>query len=212
MSRNYVASIRKAYDLLATESEQRAARKLPFIKGLVSDFATHVTTGDVIYDLGCGVGLATRAFIDLGFSVVGIDVSGNSLVYARKRNPEATFIQQDFLEFEIDHQVDGIFANAFIHLFTESDARLVMHKMLAMLKKGGVVFVGTDLCGESREGVVEKPYYYTRVKRFKRYWERKELEDLMVDCGFKLDQSFVVPDYYRDFNWLILYGSKPELD
>jgi SAM-dependent methyltransferase len=208
MTRHYVARITEAYDLLASESEERAARKLPFIKGLVSDFATYVTTGRIVYDLGCGVGLATRAFIDLGFSVTGIDVSAKSLAYARQRNPEATFLEQDFLDFEIDCQVDGIFANAFIHLFTENDARLVMRKMHAMLKEGGVVFVGTDLCGESREGVVEKPYYNRRVKRFKRYWERKELEDLVIDSGFRLDRSFVVPDYYRDFSWLILYASR----
>jgi SAM-dependent methyltransferase len=208
MTRKYVARITEAYDLLARESEERAAGKMPFIKGLVAGFAPYVTTGRVVYDLGCGVGLATRAFIDLGFNVTGIDVSAKSLAYARQRNPEATLIQEDFLDFESDQEVDGIFANAFIHLFIKNDAKLVMHKIHAMLKNNGVVFLGTDLCGESREGVLEKPYYKKKVKRFKRYWERKELEDLMIDSGFRLERSFDVPDYYRDFNWLILCGSK----
>jgi SAM-dependent methyltransferase len=208
MARKYVAQITEAYELLADESEERAAGKLPFIKGLVAGFAPHITTGREVYDLGCGVGLAARAFLDLGFSVTGIDVSAKSLAYARRRNPEATFIQQDFLDFETDKKIDAAFANAFIHLFTRKDAKLVMRKIHSTLKDGGVLFLSTDLCSESREGVLLKPYYVNKVKRFKRYWARKELEDLVVDSGFDLDRSFTVPDYYREFEWLILYGSK----
>ena len=104
--------------------------------------------------------------------------------------------------------MDGIFANAFIHLFVEIDANLALRKMHALLRKDGVVFIGTDLCEESREGIFEKPYYKRRVKRFKRYWARVELELLVAESGFRIDRSFVVPDYYRDFKWLILYASR----
>jgi len=208
MTGKYVTQIAEAYDSLASESEERAAAKMPFVKDLVACFASHITTGRVVYDVGCGVGLATRALVELGFCVTGIDVSAESLSYARRRSPEANFVHQDFLCFEPDRKIDGIFANAFIHLFTERDAGLVLHKMASSLKAGGVLFLSTDLCGESREGVSEKPYYKTKVKRFKRYWARKDLEDLVTNSRFKLDRSFAVPDYYRDLNWLALLASR----
>src|SRR5215217_4779777 len=138
MASKYIGQITRAYDLLARETEERAVCKIPFARDLVAEFASQITSGRLIYDLGCGVGLATRAFLDLGFHVIGIDVSAESLAYARQRNPEARFIQEDFLDFKCDQQADGIFANAFIHLFTESDAKLVLDKIHGLLKQEGL--------------------------------------------------------------------------
>jgi SAM-dependent methyltransferase len=205
---NYIRQTAEAYELLASETEERASDKMPFVRELAAGFSSQVTTGRVLYDLGCGVGLATRAFVDLGFDVTGIDVSARTLAFAKQRNPDAVFIQRDFLDFTSSQQVDGIFANAFIHLFTEIDAKVVLNKMHDLLKKGGAAFVSTDLCGESKEGVFEKPYYRKKVRRLKRFWARQELEDAVAGSGFRLERSFVVPDYYRDFKWLILYASK----
>jgi SAM-dependent methyltransferase len=204
----YLEQTTRAYEDLATESEERAAQKMPFVRQLVEGFAPRVTTGRVVLDVGCGVGLATVVFTALGFQVTGIDVSSKMLARARLRDPSATFIRQNFLDFQGHTGVDGIFASAFIHLFDVEDAIAVLHKMHSLLKTGGVVFLSTDLCGESREGVFEKPYYKKKVKRFKRFWARGELERLAKDNGFVLDRSFVIPDYYRDIKWLVCYLSK----
>lgn len=200
--------IKDAYDLLASESEERAPNKGPFLRSFVDSFVPRINPGGLVLDVGCGVGLASRAFLNLGFQVTGIDVSRSSLEFAARRNPEAIFVCQDFLEFKGQEIADAIFACAFIHLFDETGAKLVLQKMYSLLKDTGVVFLATDHCAISKEGIFEKPFYRKKVKRFKRYWARQELEELVSEMGFRVEESVSVPDYYRDFNWLLIYASK----
>jgi SAM-dependent methyltransferase len=48
--------------------------------------------GDALLDLGCGPGLYTRRFAARGFDVTGIDLSENSLNYAREHDPATKYI------------------------------------------------------------------------------------------------------------------------
>jgi SAM-dependent methyltransferase len=45
--------------------------------------------GGLIADLGCGSGIAARAFLDAGYDVLGVDASADMLAVARERAPGA---------------------------------------------------------------------------------------------------------------------------
>ena len=45
----------------------------------------------LVVDLGCGSGLWARELVDAGFSVLGIDISGDMIELSRQRVPEAEF-------------------------------------------------------------------------------------------------------------------------
>jgi len=71
--------------------------------GNAHNFARHyepflaeaIPPGSDVLELGCGTGVYTRWLIDRGCHVTGMDISGNILELARRRCPQATFIQGD---------------------------------------------------------------------------------------------------------------------
>lgn len=55
-----------------------------------------------LLDLGCGPGLYTQRFAALGFNVTGMDLSENSLAYAREHDAASTYIHQNYVT--LDHE------------------------------------------------------------------------------------------------------------
>src|SRR6476620_9236965 len=54
----------------------------------------------LIVDLGCGSGILSKAMIDAGYDVLGIDISPAMIRIARKRVPRARFATASLLRFE----------------------------------------------------------------------------------------------------------------
>ena len=74
--------------------------------------AAHVHS---ILDLGSGNGALTKALADRGFSVTGMDASGEMLEEARRNYPHISFVQADATDFTLDSPVDVVFSNAVFH-------------------------------------------------------------------------------------------------
>jgi SAM-dependent methyltransferase len=55
----------------------------------------------LVADLGCGTGIASRALVDAGYAVLGVDISPDALEIARRRVPEATFVERAVLDAEL---------------------------------------------------------------------------------------------------------------
>lgn len=55
------------------------------------DLIARHATGPKALDFGCGAGRSTRFLRELGFDVIGVDVSDSMLVEARKRDPEGDY-------------------------------------------------------------------------------------------------------------------------
>jgi len=58
-----------------------------------------------LLDLGCGPGLYASRFTAHGLTVTGLDISANSLDYARSHDPASRYLHQSYLDMEFD----GIF-------------------------------------------------------------------------------------------------------
>lgn len=52
----------------------------------------------LVVDLGCGSGIWARALTDSGYDVLGIDLSPSMLNLARKRAPQASFLEASYLD------------------------------------------------------------------------------------------------------------------
>lgn len=62
----------------------------------------HLQPGESLLDLGCGPGLYCQRFTEYGLKVTGVDLSENSLHYARKHDPITTYIHQNYLQLQLD--------------------------------------------------------------------------------------------------------------
>ena len=99
------------------------------------DFAKQFPAGSRFLDLCCGCGYDSQRIHNLGYEVVGIDFSEESIQIARERNPDITFYVDNILnDYSYIGKVDAIFVIAgLVHIETAMlrDAFLRMHNVMA---------------------------------------------------------------------------------
>ena len=69
----------------------------------------------------------------------------------------------------------------------------MLNKIKSLLKKGGVLFVTTNKSNESKEGFYKKTNYVGGLKRFRKFWTKKELYNI-------LSKRFKIVDYFEEKN------------
>jgi len=108
-------------------------RVLPFCKGR-------------ILDLGCGVGVITKALVDVGFEVVGVDGNKLKIEKAKKNVPKAKFAVSLFKDFQPNNKFDTIIAKNILEHFSPSEAKELMKKMYLWLNPKGRAIVCVPNC------------------------------------------------------------------
>jgi 2-polyprenyl-3-methyl-5-hydroxy-6-metoxy-1,4-benzoquinol methylase len=208
---DYIITHRNVYDNLAHEYEERIKDYFDSTSKAVSFVTPHIKTGREVLDVGCGVGLGTELLSKCGFDVTAIDISPKMVEFSKKRNPSSTIIEGDFLTHSFNKKFDAIFSMAFIHLFPKKDAERVLQKIFKLLKKEGVLFFGTTLSKESKEGweIKRDPFFLkSEQKRYRKHWTEKELLDLLIKSGFSyIDRYFI--DDPRGKVWMDFLVQKP---
>ncbi|MBN1187260.1 MAG: methyltransferase domain-containing protein [Bacteroidales bacterium] len=96
-----------------------------------------------ILDLGCGPGLYAELFAKKGHSVIGIDISANSIQYAIKQAKEKRldieYLHKNYLDLDFENQFDLvilIYLDFCVLLPDERDK--VLENIFKALKKGGL--------------------------------------------------------------------------
>jgi SAM-dependent methyltransferase len=99
----------------------------------------------------CGTGRLVAELAARGHRVTGVDLSGPSLDYLRRRldrrGLRATIVQGDMADFELARPVDAAYCmvNSFRHLLTEELARRHLECVAAALRPGGIYILGLHL-------------------------------------------------------------------
>lgn len=83
----------------ASRKYKTIKKTVDFINGLLKD-------KQVVCDYGCGPGLYTDLLQQLGHDVIGVDISSNSLDYARKQNPDVEYIEMNYVTELLRKKVD----------------------------------------------------------------------------------------------------------
>lgn len=98
-----------------------------------------------ILDLGCGPGLYTEIFAEKGHSVTGVDISKNSIDYARKsakdKELNINYINADYLEIDIEPDKYDLIVLIYTDLgvLIPSDRKNLLTMIYCALKKGGTL-------------------------------------------------------------------------
>jgi SAM-dependent methyltransferase len=96
-----------------------------------------------ILDLGCGPGLYSEIFSEMGHTVTGVDFSENSIQYAVKHAKEKQldieYLHKNYLELEFDGQFDlAILIYLDFCALTPRDRDKVLDNVYKSLKKDGI--------------------------------------------------------------------------
>ena len=182
------------YDSLADEYEARVETYREVTTHALSPFITRLPDNATVIDIGCAVGYTVEIINAAGKQAEGIDIAPAMIEYAKKRNPDSTFVIGDFLEHPyLPESFDGALLYAFIHLFPKDTALQCMTKVVEILKPGGHIFIGTTKSAIASEGFEEKADYASAPRRFRKHWTTAEMEDF-----FSLHHLTIV--HYEDNN------------
>lgn len=105
----------------------------------VAQWAGTLHPGSTILDLGCGTGLpVSKALIDQGMKVYGIDASPSLLAAFRQHFPDAPAICEPAENSTFFHrQFDGIIAWGLMFLLTETTQQNLIGRVAQALNPGG---------------------------------------------------------------------------
>lgn len=138
------------YDAAAAAYDRSRSQAL-FEARWLARFASCLTPGGRVLDLGCGTGQPIAAWFSAeGFSVTGVDFSEAMLAIARERRPDGDWRQGDMRSFDLGETFDGLIAwDSFFHL-TPDEQRACLPRMARHLAPGGSLLVTVG----AREGEV----------------------------------------------------------
>lgn len=157
-------------------------------KGLVELLAPQA--GERILDVGCGTGALTAEIAGRGAEILGVDLSEEMILQARKKFPALNFETLDARQLRFSEEFDGVFSNAVLHWIPEPEQ--VIAGVAQALKSGGRFvaefggkgnirrlvegFYRAFAALEMRELQAVSPWFYPSIAEYAGLLERHGLE------------------------------------
>lgn len=152
-----------------------------------------------ILDLGCGPGLYCELFAEQGHSVTGVDISKNSIEYAKQSAAEKKldirYIHESYLNLDLDADQYDLVVMIYTDLgvLTPTERDKVLKTVFSVLKKGGM-FIFDVLKDQELEKKVSPNNWEVKSKGFWRDWPHVVLSDSFLYANEKviLFQYYVI--------------------
>ncbi len=169
----------QSYDRFAVHYADHHA-SLNEIGDLLSKFAGMVAGGSSILDVGCGHGRDAAYFEAVGHNVVGLDTSRKLLEIAKRRVPEADFVQADARAIPFGYSIfDGVWINAVLHHLVPEDMVRVLQECRRVMKASSPIYVSVHL--EKQAGWRRK---YQDFVRYYSETSESSMRDYLCCAGF----------------------------
>jgi ubiquinone/menaquinone biosynthesis C-methylase UbiE len=185
-----------------------------------------VDTGDRVLDLGCGTGHLSRALVDRGASVVGVDSSAEMVAQARERDGDVQGLQfvhgdardlVDAVGADSVDSFDAVFSNAALHWVPGPDHDAVLDGVRRVLKPGGAfvaelggrgnvasIVAAVKRAVDERGFEAENPWYFPSVGE---YAPRLESHGLEVRDAHLFDRPTTLDGGETGLrDWLAMFG------
>jgi ubiquinone/menaquinone biosynthesis C-methylase UbiE len=156
-----------------------------FIEPERQQFIQRLSAGSKILDCGCGPGMDTEKFSQLGYNVTAIDLSERFVSLTKERVQTATVKKMDMRHLEFPHaSFDGLWASFSLLHIRASDIEQTLSGFRSVLRPHGLLFaavhrgpktewVKTTISGMERDTYVQE-------------WVQTEIEDVFRSSGFTI--------------------------
>ena len=216
--KKYIRQNRRVYDDLASQYGERVSRKSPYeidfdflVDSLMKKYVSlYKQVPEKILELGPGAGETLCAFSRKGCSTTAIEFSEKMANVARQNSPQTVFILEDALSFRGfgEEQFDIVFAGAFMHLFSIEDEKTLLRKIRKWMSDKSLFGLYTTVHEMSEEGLFLKSDYSSQLARFRRKWNREDLQEFLICNGFKILDAFENCEANRNKQWITLILKK----
>lgn len=165
-----------------------------------SRFASHLPSGALILDFGCGAGRDTKAFLEAGFRMEATDGS-EELCTLASEHTGIVVRKMLFSELDAVDRYDGIWACASILHLPKAELADVIGKIEMALKTGGVLY--TSFKYGEEEGMRHGRYFTDFTEEsLKKFWSFPGLQifDMWISQDIREDR--------REKQWINLLAWK----
>jgi putative AdoMet-dependent methyltransferase len=125
---------------------------------------SNIKRNDTVLEIGCGTGFLTQKLEKEGAIITAIDQSGGMLARAKKRAPNAKFIQCDVLKYTDNKKYNYIIIFFILHELDASDRIALLKLAKNLLTKNGEIII----CDYS---IPEKGIMKTIFPKLIKLWE-----------------------------------------
>jgi SAM-dependent methyltransferase len=132
------------YGSLCTEMYEILHEKAP--QDELDFYLSYAEKGKKIFEPLCGSGRFLIPFMERGFDICGMDLSGEMLEKLKQKVPDAKVVQADILAYSSTEQYDYIFiSSGSVSLFTDiNGCRKILEKLKSMLAPQGKLVFAVD--------------------------------------------------------------------
>ncbi|MDD4983476.1 MAG: methyltransferase domain-containing protein [Candidatus ainarchaeum sp.] len=178
-------AVAQVYDKIAKPYAKEFSRPSDYI----DNFLAYVPKKGKILDIGCGPGFDSAYFNSKGFQVVGVDLSKEMLVLAKKKCPKGEFICEDFRKITFpSNSFDGIFASCSLIHIPKKDVLPALKLFYKILKKDSVIYIALQ-GGKPEEIFLTEPLKPDE-KVFLNVMELNEIIGLLDKAGFSIVEKY----------------------
>ncbi len=173
---------KKSYNAIAQEWDAARTKLHGRERALFDTFLTGLETPSHILDLGCGTGRPIAEYLlNQGHTLTGVDQAENLLDIARKRYPQARWIESTIEDFDNSERYAGIVCwDALFHIERGLHESL-LGKMARLLQPRGrlALTVGGSAHPAFTDTMFGQPFFYDS-------YPPEEFEALLKQQGFTL--------------------------
>ncbi len=169
----------KYYHILYKDRDESEADR--FIKNIAGYL--EIEPGSYVLDLACGSGRHAKKLCDLGFKVVGADLSENSISTAKKSKAEnLEFIVHDMRQVISNYTFDYVFNmfTSFGYFEDKSDNDAVLQSIHTMLNSQGILILDFMNVEKVIDNLISE--------------EKKQIDGLEFEIARSYDQSHITKD------------------
>ena len=167
----------KFYDELTENVEYK--KRTDYISSFFKKYADKCET---VLDLACGTGSVSKYLADLGYNVIGLDLSDEMLTVASSKRIEgATFIKGDMADFELPYKVDCCVCSldSINHLRDICEVKKCFDCVFNSLNDGGVFVFDVNTVFKHKEVLGDNTFVFDEEDFFLS-WDNEYLGDNTV--------------------------------
>jgi SAM-dependent methyltransferase len=144
-------------------------------------FASLLSPGSHILDLGCGPGRDIRIFSEGGHKPLGIELNPEFIEMARRQGDVIQGDIRDIGSIFTPSSFDGVWAQASLVHLEKSEIALVLHDLRDLLKPNGLLYACVPATGET--GWLDE----SDGRRWYTTWPEDSFEEAVKSAGFQVD-------------------------